>query len=261
VILIGGLTDGLLSLSYAAPLGEALSKQYNVSLVQVLLSSSYSGFGCSSLEEDAQDLKKLLHYLHSKNPNVSLFLLGHSTGCQDIMWFLKHHHASCKAPIVAGILQAPVSDREYFLPKDPSLNSLLDEVRSLCEQGKPNQLLSRRLLDVPITAYRLCSLLDRLGDDDFFSFDMTIEERKKAFGTLPPSVSIYPVFGEKDEATIDNTSMIPTLGEAFKQSSPQIQKWFMIKNANHSISDPHACKEFIDIVCKIVKQHLLFPKL
>ncbi|XP_020584828.1 UPF0613 protein PB24D3.06c isoform X2 [Phalaenopsis equestris] len=50
VIFLGGLTDGLLATEYLEPLSVAL-ENLNWSLVQPLLSSSYVGYGTSSLEQ------------------------------------------------------------------------------------------------------------------------------------------------------------------------------------------------------------------
>nr|XP_016512076.1 PREDICTED: uncharacterized protein LOC107829146 isoform X2 [Nicotiana tabacum] len=49
-IFIGGLTDGFLATDYLEPLAIALDKE-KCSLVQFLLSSSYSGYGTSSLRQ------------------------------------------------------------------------------------------------------------------------------------------------------------------------------------------------------------------
>uniref|UniRef100_A0A0E0E932 Uncharacterized protein n=1 Tax=Oryza meridionalis TaxID=40149 RepID=A0A0E0E932_9ORYZ len=50
VIFIGGLTDGFLATDYLEPLSLALEVE-KWSLVQPLLSSSYTGYGISSLEQ------------------------------------------------------------------------------------------------------------------------------------------------------------------------------------------------------------------
>ncbi|WMV10393.1 hypothetical protein MTR67_003778 [Solanum verrucosum] len=50
VIFIGGLTDGFLATDYLEPLAIALDKE-KWSLVQFLVSSSYSGYGTSSLRQ------------------------------------------------------------------------------------------------------------------------------------------------------------------------------------------------------------------
>ncbi|XP_063940070.1 uncharacterized protein LOC108202628 isoform X8 [Daucus carota subsp. sativus] len=57
-IFIGGLTDGFLATDYLEPLAIALDKE-KWSLVQFLLSSSYTGYGLSSLKED------IVHYMRT----------------------------------------------------------------------------------------------------------------------------------------------------------------------------------------------------
>lgn len=64
-VYIGGLTDGLLACSYVEALGAALDER-GWSLVQPVLSSSYAGFGCSSLQRDADELAPLRHtHIHT----------------------------------------------------------------------------------------------------------------------------------------------------------------------------------------------------
>ncbi len=68
LVFIGGLTDGLMAVPYLAPLQKALNLGCcHLKLVQVLLSSSYCGYGTSSLHQDVQELdlliEKLVYYL------------------------------------------------------------------------------------------------------------------------------------------------------------------------------------------------------
>jgi len=70
-VYIGGLTDGLLACSYVEALGAALDER-GWSLVQPVLSSSYAGFGCSSLQRDADELAPLRHtHTHTHTHNCS----------------------------------------------------------------------------------------------------------------------------------------------------------------------------------------------
>lgn len=66
---------------YLEPLAAALDNE-QWSLVQILLSSSYTGYGISSLQQDAMELDQLIHYLINKENSDGVVLLGHSTGCQ-----------------------------------------------------------------------------------------------------------------------------------------------------------------------------------
>ncbi|XP_043696738.1 UPF0613 protein PB24D3.06c-like [Telopea speciosissima] len=103
VIFIGGLTDGFLATEYLQPLSIALENE-KWSLVQLLLSSSYIGYGTSSLKEDALELDQLIGYLINKENSEGVVLLGQSTGCQDIVHYL-HTNAACSRAVRAAILQ------------------------------------------------------------------------------------------------------------------------------------------------------------
>ncbi|CAN0165528.1 unnamed protein product, partial [Pylaiella littoralis] len=67
-VFVPGLTDGLLALDYLPALGAALER-LGYSLVQPVLSSSYKGYGTSSLHQDVQELDELLGYLSSTPPS------------------------------------------------------------------------------------------------------------------------------------------------------------------------------------------------
>lgn len=65
VVLVGGLTDGLLFAKYVAPLAAQLeARQW--SLVQTLLSSSHTGYGLASLDQDARELRQLAAHLKAE---------------------------------------------------------------------------------------------------------------------------------------------------------------------------------------------------
>ncbi|KAH9311817.1 hypothetical protein KI387_026852, partial [Taxus chinensis] len=103
VIFIGGLTDGLLATEYLESLSVALENE-KWSLVQPLLSSSYSGYGTSSLKQDALELDQLISHLINKEESEGVVLLGHSTGCQGIVHYMQSNTACSKA-VRATILQ------------------------------------------------------------------------------------------------------------------------------------------------------------
>lgn len=59
---MGGLTDGLLFAPYCRPLAAKLEAA-QWSLVQTLLSSSHTGYGTASLDQDARELHQLACHL------------------------------------------------------------------------------------------------------------------------------------------------------------------------------------------------------
>ena len=79
LVYIGGLTDGYNSVPYLQPLQSKLN-DLNWSLIQVQLSSSYTGYGISTLQKDADELDHLVRYLTTKRNKSKIIFLGHSTG-------------------------------------------------------------------------------------------------------------------------------------------------------------------------------------
>lgn len=227
LIFVPGLTDTLGVVPYLPRLAEVLDK-LGYSLVQCVKSSDLGGFGTSSLEGDAQEIAQLVEHLVKRADHPctgKLVLMGHSTGCQDVVTFLSRDRSlSAAAPDVpihvhGGILQAPVSDREYFNThdgKDAAGARRLAESEVLVHEGKSSTLLARdvppmlmsqcgrgagnsgAVLSPAFTAYRFRSLNGRGGDDDFFSSDLSDEEIRRA---LQPALSRAPLLmlmGEKE---------------------------------------------------------------
>jgi hypothetical protein len=91
-ILIGGLSDGLIPTPYTSDL-EKECHTLGWSLVQPLISSSYLGFGNGSLSRDTEELGMLMNYLVCHHDAEQFALVGHSTGCQNSIHFLKYGDA------------------------------------------------------------------------------------------------------------------------------------------------------------------------
>lgn len=190
VVFIGGLTDGLLSAPYLRPLSVALREGKRATLVQPLLSSSYGGFGTASLETDAKELLDLLRYLTANRGFERFVLIGHSTGCQDIVHFFRKYGGTPEASAVYGaVLQGPVSDREcmrYAPPGggEPQVpDALLEKVEKMIHEGNGKMPVSGWLCygRFPISADRLWSLCGKkLTLDDMFSSDLTDDELREA---------------------------------------------------------------------------------
>lgn len=185
-IYVGGLTDGLLACPYVEALG-ALCDSKGWALVQPLLSSSYTGYGISSLEKDVREISECLQYLIDNREVTDIAIIGHSTGCQDAVHLLASAPSSLRAYIRAVILQAPCSDREAAsLEEDAKEQAeLLAEAEQMVVSGRGDCLLSKMHYDfVPITASRFASLVGRGGPDDLFSSDFSDDELVERLGHL-----------------------------------------------------------------------------
>lgn len=245
VIFIGGLTDGLLATDYLEPLSLALEVE-KWSLVQPLLSSSYIGYGISSLEQDALELDQLIGYLINKENSEGVILLGHSTGCQDIVHYMRTNLACSKA--VSGvILQAPVSDREYRATL-PETAEMIDLASKMISEGHGMDLMPREAnSDAPITAYRFHSLCAYMGDDDMFSSDLSEDQLRQRLGHMS-TTQCQIIFSMGDEYVpeyVDKKALVNRLCQALGGAEKVEIEW-----GDHALSNrvQEAVRAIVDFV-------------
>ncbi|XP_022861783.1 UPF0613 protein PB24D3.06c [Olea europaea var. sylvestris] len=247
VIFIGGLMDGFLASEYLEPLAIALEKE-RWSLVQFLFSSSYSGYGISSLKQDALELDQLISYLINKEDSEGVVLLGHSTGCQDIVYYMRTN-AACSRAVRAAILQAPVSDRE-FKATLPETASMIDLASMMISEGRGLELMPREANpDSPITAYRYHSLCAYNGDDDMFSSDFSEDQLKQKLGHMS-SIPCLVIFSMADEYVpdyVDKKALVDRLCRAMDGAEKA-----EIEYGNHSLSN--RAEEAVQAIIEFVKR-------
>lgn len=208
LLFIGGLGDGFCSVPYLNQLSSSLS-QIGWSLTQILLSSSYTGFGFTDLNQDVKEIKDCLDYLIGMG-KTRFVLMGHSTGCQDIVR-LVNDEPEVLENVVGTILQAPVSDREYILDVLGEENYQLSMkiAKELIESGKPNQPIPSEFCEMfsggksTISATRWMSLSSKLTEnlsgEDFFSSDLTIKELEINLKAFEPIHNMI-LFSGRDES-------------------------------------------------------------
>jgi pimeloyl-ACP methyl ester carboxylesterase len=221
------------------------------SLVQPILSSSYTGFGHGSLDRDAAELVELVHYLREHRQAERVCFVGHSTGCQDIVHFLRTQsdHAlfkdnDNKSGIVRGaVLQAAVSDREQPAAVDPaSYTTHLQTAETMCAQGQGEAMMPRAAFWAPMTAQRFVDLQAVGGQDDYFSSDYTdaqLTERLQAAGDWP-GLRMLVAFSGADEyvaAHIDRKLLTERLTAAVNAKCPTVAtSLYLEPPANHNLS-------------------------
>ncbi|KAJ4968408.1 hypothetical protein NE237_015109 [Protea cynaroides] len=245
VIFIGGLTEGFLASEYLQPLSIALENE-KWSLVQLLLSSSYTGYGTSSLKEDALEIDQLINYFINKEDSEGVVLLGHSTGCQDIVHYMQTN-AACSRAVRAAILQAPVSDREYRATL-PETAEMIDLASFMMREGREMDLMPREANpDAPITAYRYHSLCAYMGDDDMFSSDLSDDQLKMRLGHMEstPCQVIFSMADEYVPEYVDKKALVERLCRAMGGAEKVEIEW-----GNHTLSNrvAEAVKAIVDFV-------------
>ncbi|EDO17153.1 hypothetical protein Kpol_1072p23 [Vanderwaltozyma polyspora DSM 70294] len=257
VILIGGMTDGLLTVEYTPGLVDALGS-IGYSVVQLQMKSSFKGFGISSLSEDIQQIKELVDYLRSEQggKREKVLLLGHSTGSQDAMSYLLKYGAT----VDAGILQASVSDREAF-GNEMSTDELLrmnEKAYSLVCDNKPNEILDSSyancLGEVPVTAYRWCSLMIKGGDDDYFSSDLSMESLRETFGSLRTPFLI--AYSEEDEFVPDHVNKQELILKWKNCSNSEYWSQYsgLIKGASHTVRQEESQKLLYSNIIRFIDE-------
>ncbi|KAK4379902.1 hypothetical protein RND71_001764 [Anisodus tanguticus] len=247
VIFIGGLTDGFLATDYLEPLAIALDKE-KWSLVQFLLSSSYSGYGTSSLRQDTMELDQLISYLINKEDSEGVVLLGHSTGCQDIVYYMRTN-AACSRAVRAAILQAPVSDREYKATL-PDTASMIDLASNMISEGRESELMPREANpDAPITAFRYHSLCAYNGEDDLFSSDFSDDQLRQKLGHMSntPCQVIFSMGDEYVPEYVNKKALVDRLCKAMG-GAEKVE----IEHGNHSLSN--RLVEVVEAIMSFVKR-------
>lgn len=257
LIMIGGMTDGLLTVPYVVNLPPVM-EPLGYSVVQIQLTSSFQGWGTTSLRQDVAEIVELIKYLKSPEGGnrEKIVLIGHSTGSQDVMTSLLAYPDL----IDGGIMQGCVSDREAIMMDAPAetISQLTETAKKLCDEGKSQQLLSHEyakyVFDTPITAYRWTSLLIPEGDDDYFSSDLPKEALEKSFGKLNKPFLI--AYSAKDEfvppsvnkqQVIDNWKTVTNPKHWSKHSG-------LIRGANHGVNSADSQEHLFEMVTGFIQE-------
>ncbi|KAF2025147.1 DUF1749-domain-containing protein [Setomelanomma holmii] len=156
------------------PLFAALqsSCERSYSFWEFRIRSSYTGFGYSSIANDAEDISAMVGYLRGLGKE-KIVLLGSSTYCQDILAYASS--TTALPEVDAYIHQAPTSDRETasLLMPPTFLAQTLGHAEDMIARGNKDEIMPKSLIPpiftLPITAYRGHSLIAKGGDDDYFS--------------------------------------------------------------------------------------------
>lgn len=241
---------------WLAPLAEQLQKNSGnrapVSLVQALLTSSHQGWGLGSVSRDADELLMLMRHLKAKQYSKGVILVGHSTGCQDVVMYASKHRFDVDAAELRGVvLQAPVSDREWLCDL-PDTKEWTGKARQLLAEGRENDVAFRAMQfgGAAVTAERWLSLVEPGGEDDMFSSDLTDEQFKTIFEGLQ-GLDVLLVLSGADEY-VPHEVDIPALGHRMAGAIGPTAHVEILKGARHSLDD--AVETFVDLICGFVQK-------
>ncbi|XP_051127982.1 fusarinine C esterase sidJ isoform X3 [Andrographis paniculata] len=202
--------------------------------------------------QDAMELDQLLRYFIYKEESDGVVLLGHSTGCQDIVHYMRRN-AMCSMAVRGAILQAPVSDREYKATF-PETASMIDLASKMISDGRASEWMPREANpDSPITAYssaicRYHSLFGYNGDDDMFSSDFSESQLKQKLGHMSkiPTLVMYSMADEFVPHYIGKDALVDRLCTAMG-GAEKIE----IERGNHTLSN--RVEEAVQAITAFVK--------
>lgn len=267
-LFIGGLGDSPLTVRYPSTLSSFLPTSWY--LAEVTLTSSAGGWGTSTLARDASELGKCVAYFKALRPSGKVVLMGHSTGCQDVMEYLVGAGCDTRPGVDGAILQAAVSDREGWgaiVSDDASLKQSLEETVALAtswvSRGDGDAILPKKgnkvleMFDTPCTAYRAHSLLAKRGDDDYFSTDLDDETLKGSFGRIPARTKAMFLWGRRDPYIprgVDQDGTLKRWARIVKDGGGRVDEvnGGVVEEATHNLNDD---KEEVvkDLVGRVVR--------
>tara|TARA_R110002003_G_scaffold171_8_gene13942 strand:+ start:35168 stop:36121 length:954 start_codon:yes stop_codon:yes gene_type:complete len=261
---IGGLGDGLLTVQYPSTIASSLPPTWV--LAEVVLRSSYNGWATGRLSRDARELGECVQYFRALRAGAKVVLMGHSTGCQDIMEYLVGPDAKSRPPVDGAILQGGVSDREAWEDmlktgeEKAAFREIVERAKKMCEEGDERGIVNVKgnmvaeVLGAPMSAYRTYSLLARGGDDDYFSSDLGDEHFTTTFGRMPATTTVAFLLGDEDPyvpASIDKAALLERWTRIIREGGGVVdsQNGGVVPGAHHNLNgDPE------EVVADLVKR-------
>ncbi|KAK6502819.1 hypothetical protein TWF481_007864 [Arthrobotrys musiformis] len=251
LLFVGGLGDNLLTVPYV---GDLVRTGWSV--VQVLISSTASGWGTGNLTRDAKELALCISYFKIQLSRPRVVVMGHSTGCQDIMHYLCRLEVSQQAHgrLDGAILQAPVSDREAMVVMmgKESYDRSWKHAARLIKSGRGGEIMpaqiTKAVFEAPCSAERWYSLTspNMDGEDDFFSSDIGEEVLEGTFGgVVPAETPLLVCYSGGDEfvpAGVDKAALVARWVRVCERKGVNVDKGNsgVIEGATHNFG---GCEE------------------
>ena len=132
-----------------------------------------------------------------ENKFKNIYLVGHSTGCQKIVYSASKLQDKYKE-LKALILLAPISDMaatRNLVPKRV-INKAYKYAEKQIQKGKPHQLLPEKLWEGVIDAQRFISLNDQSSEEEIFCYS---QENKTPKTLKSIKLPIIAIVGENDQ--------------------------------------------------------------
>jgi len=254
ILWIGGLGDGLLTVTYPSKIAASLPPTWV--LAEVLLKSSYNGWATGRLSRDARELGECVAYFKNLRPGRKIVLMGHSTGCQDIMEYLVGEDAQSREGVDGAVLQGGVSDREAWADmlsaeeEKRAFDGIVCKAKEMIDAGDERGIVPMKdnvvakELGAPMSAYRTYSLLAKGGDDDYFSSDLSDVHFATTFGKIPHATRMCLLLGAEDPyvpKSVDKTALLQRWTRIVREGEGEVDEKHggIVEGAHHNLNgDP-----------------------
>ncbi|OAP64665.1 hypothetical protein AYL99_00637 [Fonsecaea erecta] len=272
LLFVGGLYDNFRSPAYVDDLAALFPRDVadqTWRVMHVQLSSNGRSWGLFDLDRDVGEIAAAITYIRetiTQSPSTPVVLMGHSTGCQDLMHYLVSPvSTSSPRPSVSGaILQAPVSDREAILHAvfESPAAKLGYEAALQIASSTPGEKHKTTILPMdlttplfgpsPISITRFLSLASpdspgRPAMDDYYSSDLSDQRLRETFGQIGAVPHLQPSSqGAKKSVLVlqgaDDQSIPPTVDKALLLSrwKSALESTAEATLSPHSLIIPHA---------------------
>jgi pimeloyl-ACP methyl ester carboxylesterase len=116
----------------------------------------------------ADDIQGAVNLLLTRGPR-RIYLVGHSTGCQKIAWYLSQRAE--RSRIAGAVLLCPISDYAGARHEDERKRKKAEAVaQKLVRRKRPHELLPAELWRGPIDAQRFLSLYTPDSKEEIFTY-------------------------------------------------------------------------------------------
>ncbi|OAG41916.1 hypothetical protein AYO21_03919 [Fonsecaea monophora] len=245
LLFVGGLYDNFRTPRYVDDLAALFPRDVadqTWRVMQVQLSSNGRSWGLFDLDRDVEEIAAAITYIRdtiTESPSTPVVLMGHSTGCQDLMHYLVSPVATSSSPrptISGAILQAPVSDREAILHATSESAAAKEDYDSMLQIASstpkekhktavlPMDLTTPIFGSAAVTISRFLSLAsptspENPGMDDYYSSDLSDQRLRETFGRIGAVGHFQPSsqVGKKSLLVLqgaDDKSIPPTVNKA-----------------------------------------------
>lgn len=149
------------------------------------------------------DINGAINFAKKFKPK-KIILLGHSTGCQKIIYYLAKNNNTRKVKGV--VLLSPISDSagisNFFDKKQ--IKKALNYAKKLVNNKKSHQLLSQKIWPHYIDAQRFISLYSKNSSEEIFSY---AQKNKKSKFLRKVNLPLY-IFIGKDDVFLDRDANV-----------------------------------------------------